>query len=153
MTGQTFTCEIQARFRDINLGGHVDNVEAIRVVDEARIQFMSYAPLFDDESPGLMRHKPATVVHLLGAQSVNYHAEMRFAPYTPFAMRLWVSNIGRTSFTIATEMRTAVDHAPALIAESVFVLWDRAPESSWPMSEELRADLDAFSGPSLPMRR
>ena len=31
-----FECEIQARLRDINLGGHVDNVEAIRILDEAR---------------------------------------------------------------------------------------------------------------------
>ena len=33
---QTFTTEIQARYRDINLAGHVDNVEAVRVLDEAR---------------------------------------------------------------------------------------------------------------------
>ena len=35
--GKVFECEIQARLRDINLGGHVDNVEAIRVLDEAQI--------------------------------------------------------------------------------------------------------------------
>ena len=28
--GETFTTEIQARYRDINLAGHVDNVEAMR---------------------------------------------------------------------------------------------------------------------------
>ena len=33
--GETFTTEIQARYRDINLAGHVDNVEAVRVLDEA----------------------------------------------------------------------------------------------------------------------
>ena len=28
--GETFTTQIQARYRDINLAGHVDNVEAVR---------------------------------------------------------------------------------------------------------------------------
>ena len=41
--GQTFTTEIQARYRDINLAGHVDNVEAVRVLDEARYEFLRFA--------------------------------------------------------------------------------------------------------------
>ena len=45
---QTFTTEIQARYRDINLAGHVDNVEAVRVLDEARYEFLRFAHL-----PGL----------------------------------------------------------------------------------------------------
>ena len=40
-----FDCEIQTRFRDVNLGGHVDNVEAIRIIDEARILFFRFAEL------------------------------------------------------------------------------------------------------------
>ena len=34
--GAVFECEVPARLRDINLAGHVDNVEAMRVLDEAR---------------------------------------------------------------------------------------------------------------------
>ena len=46
--GQTFTTEIQAHYRDINLAGHVDNVEAVRVLDEASYEFLRFAFL-----PGL----------------------------------------------------------------------------------------------------
>lgn len=150
--GETFECEIQARFRDINVGGHVDNVEAVRVIDEARIQFFMFAPVRGDGAQGLLRHKPAGIVDLMGAQRVDYHSEMRFVPYSPFLVRIWVCHIGRTSFTVATEMRTAADHPPALVAESTFVFWDRSSAAAWPMNDRVRADLELFSGPGVDLR-
>ena len=64
-----------------------------------------FAPVADDGSQGLLCHKPAGIVDLMGAQRVDYHSEMRFVPYAPFLVRIWVCHIGRTSFTVATEMR------------------------------------------------
>ena len=152
MPGERFECEIQARFRDINVGGHVDNVEAVRVIDEARIQFFLFAPVLGDDGPGLLRRKPSGIVDLMGAQRVDYHAEMRFVPYSPFLVRIWVCHVGRTSFTVATEMRTAADHPPALVAESTFVFWDRAAGAAWPMSDDVRTDLERFRGPGVDLR-
>lgn len=147
-----FDVEIQARFRDINVGGHVDNIEAMRVIDEARIQFFMFAPVHGEGTEGLLHRKPSGVVDLMGAQRVDYHSEMRFAPYRPFLVRLWVCHVGTTSFTVATEMRLASDHAPALIAESTTVFWDRANEASWKINDEVRADLEKFRGPQVPLR-
>jgi acyl-CoA thioester hydrolase len=152
MAGRRFDCEIQARFRDVNVGGHVDNVEAVRVIDEARIQFFMFAPVFEDERTGLMRRKPAGIIDLMGAQRVDYHAEMRFVPFAPFLVRIWVCHLGRTSFSVATEMRTAADHPPALVAESTFVFWDRAANASWLMDDAVRADLTEFLGPRVDLR-
>ncbi|MET3962622.1 acyl-CoA thioester hydrolase [Marmoricola sp. OAE513] len=153
MTGATFDCEIQARFRDINVGGHVDNVEAVRVIDEARIQFFMFAEVHGEGSaPGLLHRKPAGIVDLMGAQRVDYHAEMRFVPFAPFLVRMWICHVGRTSFTVATEMRVAADHPPALVAQSTFVFWDRSTGASWPINDEVRADLEAFIGPEVGLR-
>ena len=152
MAGETFECEIQTRFRDINVGGHVDNVEAVRVIDEARIQFFMFAPVHGTGTSGLLHRKPAGIVDLMGAQRVDYHSEMRFVPYAPFLVRIWVCHLGRTSFTVATEMRTAADHPPALVAESTFVFWDRSTAAAWPMSTEVRSDLERFLGPGVPLR-
>lgn len=153
MTGERFDCEIQARFRDVNLGGHVDNVEAVRVIDEARIQFLRFAPLHgEDSAPGLLRGVPAGVSDLMGAQRVDYHTEMRFAPFSPFLVRIWVCHIGRTSFSVATEMRVVADHAPALIAESTLVLWDAVTGASWPITDKVRADLARYEGPGVALR-
>ena len=152
MTGARFDCEIQARFRDVNLGGHVDNIEAMRIVDEARIQFFMFAPVLGEGTSGLLHRKPTGIVDLMGSQRVNYLAEMRFAPFSPFQVRIWVSHVGRTSFTVASEMRMSADHPPALIAASTTVFWEKATQASWPMSAEVRADLERFAGPELPLR-
>ncbi len=153
MAGRHFDCEIQTRFRDINVGGHVDNVEAVRVIDEARIQFFMFADVHDDPNRrGLLRRKPAGIVDLMGAQRVDYHSEMRFIPFSPFLVRIWVSHIGRTSFSVSTEMRTSAEHPPALVADSTFVFWDRATEASWPMSAEVREDLTGFHLPGVNLR-
>lgn len=142
-------CEIQTRFRDVNAGGHVDNVEAMRIVDEARIQFFRFAPLpLSHRAPGardgLLGEVPDGISELVGSQRVDYHAEMRFAPFQPFLVRLWVSHVGRSSFTMSTEMRVAPDHDAALSALTTVVLWDLQRQRAWPMDEAVRASLTAY---------
>lgn len=152
--GEVFDCEIQARYRDVNLGGHVDNVEAIRVIDEARIQFLRFSPLSSDPEvpPGLLADLPSGVVELVGSQRVDYHAEMRFAPFQPFLVRIWVSRIGGSSFTVATEVRVAPGHEPALVAETTLVLWDHNRQASWPHSDDVRRSLERYLGDPVGLR-
>lgn len=136
-----FECEIQARLRDVNLAGHVDNVEAIRVIDEARQIFVRFG---SGEAPALFRDLPQGVTDLVAAQRVDYHAEMRFAPAQPFLVRLWVGHIGRSSFTISTEVRTAPDHPAAIVAESTLVMFDATAGRSWAIDDTLRSALGQY---------
>ena len=153
---EVFDCEIQARYRDVNLGGHVDNVEAIRVIDEARIQFLRFARLpaedADGTAPGLLADLPSGVVELVGSQRVDYHAEMRFAPFQPFLVRIWVSRIGRSSFSVATEVRVEPGHEPAVVAETALVLWDHNTQSSWQHSDAVRRSLQRYLGEPVALR-
>jgi len=152
---EVFECEIQARYRDVNLGGHVDNVEAIRLIDEARIQFLRFAPLAGAEegaAPGVLADVPNGVVELVGSQRVDYHAEMRFAPFQPFLVRIWVSRVGGSSFSVATEVRVEPGHEPALVAETALVLWDHGSQSSWPISEAVRRSLERYAGEPVRLR-
>ncbi|MEQ6899859.1 thioesterase family protein [Nocardioides sp. YIM 152588] len=140
-----FDCEIQARLRDVNLGGHVDNVEAMRVLDEARLLYFRHAPLpGGDGRPGLLRDLPEPVTMLIGSQRAEYHAEMRFQPFQPFLVRMWVAHVGRSSITVDYELRVAPDHAPAVTAESTLVLWDTRTDAAWPVSDEVRATLESY---------
>ena len=152
--GDVFECEIQARLRDVNLGGHVDSVEAIRVLDEARLHFLRFAPLpaLGDGAPGLLRAVPGGVADLVGAQRVDYHSEMRFVPFQPFLVRMWVSHVGGSSFSTATELRVHPDHAPALVAETTIVLWDNGAGSSWKLSDAVRKDMEQYAGAPVPLR-
>ncbi|WP_341927640.1 acyl-CoA thioesterase [Nocardioides psychrotolerans] len=152
--GEVFDCEIQARYRDVNLGGHVDNVEAIRLIDEARIQFLRFAPLSADPAvaPGLLADLPSGVVELVGSQRVDYHREMRFQPFQPFLVRIWVSRVGGSSFTVATEVRVEAGHEPALVAQTALVLWDHTAQASWPHSKAVRRSLERFRGEPVALR-
>ncbi len=150
--GDVFDCEIQARLRDVNLGGHVDNVEALRVLDEARLLFFRFAPLAGDDRPGLFRDVPAGVVELVGSQRIDYDAEMRFVAYQPFLVRMWVGHVGRSSLSVSYELRVEPGRAPAIVAETSVVFWDTAAGTSWPISDAVRETLLAFSAPPVTLR-
>ncbi len=150
--GEVFECEIQARLRDVNLGGHVDNVEALRVLDEARLLFFRHAPLAGGDRPGLFRELPSGVVELVGSQRIDYLAEMRFVAFQPFLVRMWVGHVGRSSLAVSYELRVVPDHAPAIVAESSVVFWDTAAGSSWTISDEVRATLASYAGEPVRLR-
>lgn len=157
-----FSCEIQARLRDINLAGHVDNVEALRVVDEARLLFLRFAelpgltpPASADGVPGprgLLAGVPVHVMELMGGQRVEYRTEMRFVAYQPFLLRLWITRVGTSSFTVAADLRTDADAAPALVAEMTMVLFDGSAQRPWALRDEVRAALEAYAGEPVTFR-
>lgn len=151
--GDVFECEIQARLRDVNLGGHVDNVEALRVLDEARLLFFRFAPLpGDGDRAGLLRDLPPGIVELVGSQRIDYDAEMRFVAYQPFLVRIWVGHVGRSSCSVSYELRVEPDRAPAIVAETSVVFWDATTASSWPISDAVRETLMSFSAPPVQLR-
>lgn len=151
--GTVFECEIQARLRDVNLGGHVDNVEAVRVLDEARIMFLRYGPLGDGaEQPGLFREVPDGVAELVASQRLEYHTEMRFVPFQPFRVRFWLTHIGRSSITVNCELRVSAEAAPAVIAETGLVLFDTAAGTPWQISDEARATFEDYLGEPIALR-
>lgn len=153
--GETFTTEIQARYRDINLAGHVDNVEAVRVLDEARYEFLRFAhlPGLPTGATGLLHGTPDGVSELVASQTIEYHSEMRFVPYQPFLASLWVTRIGRSSFTVAAELRVEAGGGPAALWECANVLWDHTAQSAWAISDAVRADLEHYAGEPAQMRR
>ncbi|WP_210649423.1 thioesterase family protein [Nocardioides sp. SYSU D00065] len=153
--GETFTTEIQARYRDINLAGHVDNVEAVRVLDEARYEFLRFArlPWLPAGASGLLHAADEGVSELVASQAIEYHAEMRFVPYQPFLATLWVSRIGGSSFTVAAEIRVEDGGAPAVVWECVNVLWDHRAQTAWRLSDAVRADLERYLGDPVALRR
>ena len=145
---EVFECEIQPRFRDLNIGNHVDSVEAIRLVDEARIQFFMFTPLGPATAyrQGLLTDVPQGVADLVVAQRIEYRGEMRFVPFRPFHVRIWVSHVGRTSFRVASELRVEQTGAPTVVAESTVALHDRSTGRGWPMTDEVLAMLERYRG-------
>jgi acyl-CoA thioester hydrolase len=147
----TFTCEIQARLRDINLGGHVDNVEAIRVVEEARIRLFGLDR--DGHGDGLLAACPAGVTNLVAANRVDYRSEMRFLTFQSFLVRMWIGSIGRSSFTVQAELRlSGPEHPAAVVAETSVVMWSRETGASWEITPVFRASLERYLGEPVALR-
>lgn len=155
LTHEVFDGEVHPRYRDVNLANHVDSVEAIRIIDEARIQFLRFAPLPSATAPrpGLLGGTPDHVGELVGAQQVEYRTEMRFVPFQPFLLRLWVCHVGGASFDVATELRIAADHEPALAAVTTMVLWDEEADRPWSMDADLRDTMDRYLAEPVALRR
>ena len=87
---------------------------------------------------------------LVASQTIEYHSEMRFVPYQPFLAALWVSRVGRSSFTVSAELRVEAGGGPAAVWECVNVLWDHHAQSAWTISDAVRADLERYLGEPVP---
>ena len=148
--GKRSTIEIQARLRDINAGGHVDNVEAIRVIGEARMRWQG----LPGTGEGVFRHLPSNVVNLVASQRVDFRSEMRFAEFQNFEVTQWIGHIGRSSFTLQSEIRLATrkSESAAVLAETSVVLFDNRSQHAWPINGQMHATLSEYLGEPLELR-
>lgn len=148
-----FRCEIQTRVRDLNGQGHVDNVEALRIVDEARALLLRFGGDVPGagRGPWLLRCAPEEIDEVAAAHRIEYRTEMRVAPAATFLVRSWISRCRRSSFDVAAELSLA-DAGPTMVVATTMVLWNRSTDESWPMTPEVRQALQDYLGPPLRFR-
>ncbi|GLR68242.1 thioesterase [Acidocella aquatica] len=103
--------DIQTRYDDIDMQGHVNNAAAIVILQEARAKFNVTAGL------GLLL---GDVRAMVAALNVEYAAQMHYPE--PVQVHIGVLSLGRTSFTITQVARQ--NGRSALYAEVVMVIAD-----------------------------
>lgn len=148
MSPQVHTVEIPLRYRDLNLALHIDNVEALRLTDEARLEFLRFAhlELAGGTQRGLLGTLPEGVSELVAGLTVDFRSEMMFDAYQPYLVSMWVSRVGGSSFELSTQMRVAPDREPALVSRASLVLRDENSGQVWPIDEATRSVLHQFLG-------
>ncbi len=149
---RTFSWDFQVRFIVLNASGHLDNLQILRAVDEARHRLLGVgepgaAPLL----VGLLADAPAHVATLVAAHRVEYRRELWFAA-APLDITLWVCRVGGSSFDVATEVRQSPAEPIAAVAVTPVVLVDTTTRSPWPLSAPVRAALTAYLGPAPTLR-
>ncbi len=151
---QVHEVAIKLRYRDLNIAAHIDNVEAVRLTDEARFEFLRFAKLETQRGAhtGLLATLPPGVSELVAGLSVDFRTEMKFDAYQPYVCRLWVSRIGNSSFDLSTQMRTAPGADPALVCVASLVLRDAATGQAWQLDEATRALFTEFLGEPVSLR-
>lgn len=130
MRRHQYDCRV--RFSDVDVYGHVNNVKYFEYYQEARLGFLS--------SLGGGEGDFALVVARV---AVDYRRPILFRT-EPYAVDTWVVRVGRSSFTLGSEIRDGSEVLSR--AETVLVTFDIETRRARPLreieSERLLADLN-----------
>jgi acyl-CoA thioester hydrolase len=119
---------LRVRWSDVDAYRHVNNVKYIEYFQEARIRYLMHLHQDGDQFG-----------HLAVARAdVDYRRPIFFR-MTPYDVHSWVSHVGRTSFTVAAEIR---DGAEVLASSrAVLVGFDSATQRAAELTAHQRARL------------
>ena len=123
---------VHVRFSDVDVYGHVNNVKYFEFFQEARIS------LFADLG---REHVDLGGVHTVLAQSdVDYRRPILFRQ-EPYECRSWVTAVGHTSMTLASEIRDGDEVLSR--CRTVAVCFDAETQRPAPLPESLHAAMVA----------
>jgi len=123
---------LQVRTTDLDWLQHVNNSIYGDYLQEARVDLLS-----SWRSTPLTHPELSMVVANL---EITYKRSVHFRP-EPIAIDTWTEKVGRTSYTLAHEIREPDADIVYAVARSVMVLVDKATERPTPLGEELRTHL------------
>lgn len=130
--GRSVTCRVAMRWGDMDALGHLNNVTFLALFEQARVQFLEAAGLWDE----------GTSV-LVARNEIDYLRPLRYTP-VPLEIRTWVDRIGTSSFTFAYVMLDPADGGVVASAKTVVVSIDPVKGSAAPIPKELRDRLAEF---------
>lgn len=123
--------DIQARWSDLDPNGHVNSAQAIIMVQEARViaglNWAGDIPSVD--SPRVVR-----------SINVEFDAELSYGP--PITAKVWISRIGRTSYTVCHEL--VQEGRSCVYAETPIVVLDRETRTPSPLPDDFRERLARY---------
>jgi acyl-CoA thioester hydrolase len=131
MTRVAYEHEIEVRFRDCDAMGHVNNAVYLTYLEQARIG--AWARM----AGSLALPLPM----ILARAECDYTAPLTLGDRV--LVRLGVSAVGRTSFTLEYELLNARTRQVVATARTVQVMYDYEAGKPVPISDELRARLTA----------
>lgn len=138
-TRNVFECRLQIRWSDQDLNGHVNNARLVTLVEEARVRagrhWFGTTPDGQGTNPRVVRSLRvefnAPVTYFASAGSDGY-----------LDARVWVSRIGRTSYTVSHELAHQAE--VYVYCETVIVTLDRETRRPAPFSVSSRNELLRF---------
>ncbi len=139
------------RAEDLNYGRHLDNLRILRAADEARSAFLGLLSLGLESLAGEVDLPAETAPFVVGYR-VAFARELNHVPGRPLETTTWVCRLGRTSATLATEVRQAPGEPVGAQVETTIVFVDVAAGAPTEPGERTRERLAAYLGPSLAFR-
>jgi acyl-CoA thioester hydrolase len=126
-----FVYWLQARFRDLDALGHVNNAVYLTYFESARLEYYT-------ELTGLRLEQ---VDIILAEMTVSYHAPAMYNDWLAIGVR--VGTIGTKSFTMDYLAVRSGDERVIASGRSVLVAYNYAAGRSVPVTEQFRAQVTA----------
>lgn len=131
-----FTTVLPVRWSDQDINRHVNNARVVTLLEEARLAAIA-SWLGDEGVPDPARPRVVVSLTLDYLRSVDHGPEL--------TARVWVSRLGRSSYTVAYEL---VQHGQVAVrARTVLVQTDQATGRSVPLPDHARATLEGIVVP------
>lgn len=151
MDGSTLRVQVAMRWGDMDAYGHVNNVNLIRLMEEARIA--GFGVPGGTGAPGVLPQAdifsavPSGTQILVVEHRVRYSRPLEYRN-VPVNVDLWVANIKPASFEICYEFRDPVEDHLCVKAATTLAYFDPATSRVQRLSPEERAALSVYEGAS-----
>ncbi|WP_309070992.1 thioesterase family protein [Arthrobacter sp.] len=149
---QTITCEIPMRWGDMDAYGHINNVEVVRLLEEARIH--AFGPPGGTGAPGetppvdLFSSVATGVQALVVEHRIRYTATLDYRN-VPLKVQVWIAGIKAASLDIAYRLLDPVTDRVCVKAHTTLAFVDGDSGSLLRLSPEQKQRLAPFEGKGL----
>jgi acyl-CoA thioester hydrolase len=151
---------VGVRWSDLDAYGHVNNVQVLRLLEEARVQAFWIA---DHEEERGSSPSSAVIESKLGSDTLSIvsHTEIEYLTTieyrrSPLDIQVWVSRLGGADLEVCYEIRTPVAVVPEVLyakATTTIVLVDPASMRPRRMRENEREAWKPYLGEAITFKR
>lgn len=156
MDARPYTCEIALRWADMDAFGHVNNVDFLRLLEQARV--VGFRDWFAGTGINLL----ATGI-VVARHEIEYLAPLEYRR-APVAIDMWIQDISGASFELGYVLRDPTGPGPDAggaegaervycLAESTMVTFDFASGRARRLTDGERGVLGGVFGEPVPLRR
>jgi acyl-CoA thioester hydrolase len=145
MSQRPYCVDVPLRWSDMDAYGHVNNVQFLRLLEDARV--IGFRQWFGPD-PGLLDEGVVVARH-----EIEYLAPLDFR-HEPIRVDMWATKISGSSFNLAYEVRDPTEVGTTMYAraETTLVAYDFTTGSPRRLRPDERTVLKGVSGDPVPFR-
>jgi acyl-CoA thioester hydrolase len=142
--GTPLTVHVPMRWGDMDAYGHINNVEVLRILEEARVH--AFGPPAGTGLPGVDVDRPIFTDLPEGTQALVVEHRVKYlAPLNyrniPARIQVWISAVKGASFTVAYAIFDPVSGTKCVIAETVLAFFHEGTATLLRIAPEKKARL------------
>lgn len=149
--GTVLSLEVPLRWGDMDAYGHINNVEIVRILEEARVH--AFGPPAGTGLPGvevelpIFADLPPSTQALVVEHRVKYLSPLNYRNI-PVRVQVWVSAIKGASFTVAYAIFDPVTDTKCVVAETTLAFFHEESQTLMRLSPAKKELLEPLRGPA-----